>query len=389
MRRTVFGEKAVNEKFSNNFSELCLIKRHRQAGFTLVELMLVVLISGIILAGAFQVEISFHRAMAHQENISELQSSLDTLQGFLTKHLSYIGVGLGSTVTYHDCNQLHTGDPPVMIHNLNDWNPPRSDLNEGNLDYDPDWIEFIEMAGYRMLDGSSTSTKAAVYSTRAELNGNYNNFRIGNTYSVMAYTFNGRTCLFRVTRLKRGNNSAPYSFWAYYSRSGVWGCMNKGTVWSTCFPGSGSTVTPSQPFLVTFLGRYPVRALRVETRRYSRPMLMLGYRPMYSGTGRLRWYPAVEGIEDMQVAYHLDLSNPMDGRGDLWINTRDLRPSEYGRVVALRLSFVIRSANPTAKIPSRRPALEDRPAGSLDRYVRRTMTMVVKLRTKPQMGGQL
>ncbi len=385
---TVFGDYI---KKCNNINELHRIRSSvpHEAGFTLVELMLVVLISGILLAGAFQVEISFHKAMVHQENISELQTSLDTLRGFVSKHLSYIGVGLGSTITYYDCNQMHNNEPPVMIHNINAWDPTQSDLDEGNLDSDPDWLEFIEMTGYRLNDSSSSSTKNVVYSNRVELNGDYNKFRHGTRYSVLAYTYNGHSCLFRVTSAKAANSSAPYSFWAYYNSSGAWGCMNTNTVWTTCFPGAGTSVTPSQPFLVTFLGRYPIRALKVDTSTYSRPMLVFGYKPMFRTSGKYRWYPAVEGVEDMQLAFHLDLSTPMDGRGDLWINTRDLKPSEYGRVVAIRLSFVIRSANPTARVPSRRPALEDRPQGSLDRYVRRTMTMVVKLQTKPQSGGQL
>ena len=110
---------------------------------------------------------------------------------------------------------------------------------------------------------------------------------------------------------------------------------------------------------------------------------------MEYGSSNYTWTPIVEGIEDMQIAFHVDTSATPDSRGDFWATHRDVLSTEYGRVRSIRVSLVARSLLPLSKIRARRPALEDRKRGPLDRYKRRNISFVVKIPNFPITGGAI
>lgn len=97
-----------------------------------------------------------------------------------------------------------------------------------------------------------------------------------------------------------------------------------------------------------------------------------------------------EGIEDLQFAYGIDL-NPRDGKIDYvapyttaaFLNS----PSDPSSIIAVRASIVAKAKNPDPKVGGfTRPALEDRAAGTPDKFRRRVLTKVVKLRN-PRQGS--
>ncbi|HTJ45778.1 MAG TPA: PilW family protein [Kofleriaceae bacterium] len=100
--------------------------------------------------------------------------------------------------------------------------------------------------------------------------------------------------------------------------------------------------------------------------------------------------PLAEGIEDMQIAVGIDLNGDgviTDGASDAdeWFYNApgDAAPPDptVTKWTAIRISLVARTTTDKGTQPqSQRPALEDRPAGSMDIYRRRVLASVIEIR---------
>lgn len=65
--------------------------RPRNSGFTLVELLATLLISGIVLGGIYSVFVSQQRAFAAQEQISEMSQNIRTAMDLMTREIRLAG----------------------------------------------------------------------------------------------------------------------------------------------------------------------------------------------------------------------------------------------------------------------------------------------------------
>ncbi|MBN2723180.1 MAG: PilW family protein [Deltaproteobacteria bacterium] len=343
-------------------------------GFTIIELMIAVFISSLVIAGAFNIQTVFNQTSQQQEEISDMQNTLDGLKNYMRRTLKNSGAGMATNVEIRSCSGATEILPVINIHNRNNY-PVWSDFADGGTDNDPDWIEFIHptsVAVTSVYDWFSP-TWAKVYSTVG--------FTAGDVVAVNVGAF---SCIRRINYIL---NSNP-SYLGWYSRGGAY-CINPGDDSHPSCGISNNTYNPTQTVTITSLGEFPFQALRIDNTTYKRPILMHGIRTEQNGQSTYTWSPLAENVEDMQIAWHLDTSVPMDERGDIWINSRDPLPTENGRIRSIRISLVVRTFRDNSKIRSFRPAFEDRTAGTPDNYKRRTITFNISMPNRPITGGTL
>ncbi|MBU1534151.1 PilW family protein [Myxococcota bacterium] len=353
------------------------MKHHNSYGFTIIELLIAVFISSIVLAGAFGIQAVFNQTATNEEGVSDLQNSLNSVKMYFRKTVKRSGAGLGSTVVLNNCSGGYEYLPTIMIHNRNDY-PAQADNTLGGTDNDPDWIEFIAPSSVAVTSVASwlrITDWATVNST------------IGfKANDVVAITVNGVSCLMRINYVY---NTTTTKYLGWYYRGGQY-CMNPSTnTHIACGFLTNNSYTPKTTVPLTTLGEFPFVAFRVDLSNPKNPLLMYGQRNLEYGGTNYTWSVMAEGIEDLQIAFHVDTSNPMDGRGEMWINSRDILATEYGRVRSVRFSIVARSTHAMSSIRTRRPAYEDRTMGTLDNYSRRKVTFVVQLPNRPITGGTL
>jgi len=89
--------------------------------------------------------------------------------------------------------------------------------------------------------------------------------------------------------------------------------------------------------------------------------------------------PIAEDIDDLQFAFGLDTSD--DGSVDTWINDADLTDTEKDQVRSVRIGVLGRTAQEHRGVSAPRPALEDHAAGQTsDGYRRKLLQVTVKVR---------
>jgi prepilin-type N-terminal cleavage/methylation domain-containing protein len=339
-------------------------------GFTLIELLIAVFISSLVFAGAFNIQAVFNETITKETSISNVQNNVDSLKMYFRKMIKRSGAGLTGVVAMRNCSGLYEYIPPIMIHNINSY-PATSDNSLGGTDNDPDWIEFVapdSVAVTSVEDWFQLSTRAKVYSTT--------DFH---TRDIVALNIGNVSCLMRVNSVY---NSTTIKYLTWTSRGGLY-CINPS---NSQHPGcllTSKLYNPPGIINITSLGEFPFQALRVDLSNPKNPLLMHGIRMMENGGTNYTWSVIAEGIEDMQLAFHLDTSIPPDSRGEIWINSRDLLFTEYGKIRSVRVSLVARSSHPNSTVKTRRPAFEDRSQGTLDNYLRRRVSFVVNMPNKP------
>jgi len=351
--------------------------KHTQSGFTLIEMIIAVTISAVVIGGALSAQVVFHRSTNEEESIADMQANLDGIRFFMQKSMRQVGAGLGASVSFYNCNGAVETVNTMGVHNSNAV-PAVPDLVDGGTDTDPDWIEYALSSNLTVtyIDGGFSKSWADVKDNTGFYHKN-----------VLGITINGVTCLMRLTNTVSNAHGDRLHFAP--AHGGPF-CMNQVITMESCGVTSNGTTTPSSPIPIMNLGEYPFHALRVDnTTSPGSPMLMHGVRMLEDDSSAYSWTPLALGVEDMQLAFHVDTSDPPDDRGDIWVSSRDTLASEVGRMRALRISIVIRTPTPTSPIATARPAFEDRPAGGLDRYKRRTMRFIAKIPNRPNKGGTI
>ncbi len=348
--------------------------KHSQSGFTIIEMLIAVAISSIVIGGALSLQLVFHRATNEEESIADMQSNLDGIRFFLQRSMRQVGAGLGSSVSYWNCAGSFSTTSTLGMRNNNAY-PPVDDFVEGGVDNDPDWLEYV-------LPGDLSVTY---------INGRFNRQwatvedATGFKHKdIIGITINGVSCLYRLTNVATPKTGPRLHF---APAGGGPFCMNQISSHPAC--GIAGDHDPTSPISVLSLGETPFHAIRVDTSNPNMPMLMHGVRMFASSTTDYTWMPLAAGVEDLQLAVHIDTSNPPDERGDIWVWSRDTLPAEVGRMRALRVSVVMRTPTQTSSVNTRRPGFEDRPAGAFDRYKRRSMQFIVKIPNRPQTGGTI
>lgn len=349
--------------------------KHAQSGFTLVEMMVAVVTSSIVIAGALSVQLVFHRSTNEEESIADMQANLDGIRFFMQKSMRQVGAGLGAQVAFYNCNGSVETVNTLGVHNSNVI-PAVPDLVDGGTDTDPDWIEYT-------LSSNLTVTYVEGAFTRqwADVKDNAGFFH----RNVLGITVNGVTCLMRLTNTVSNAHGDRLHFAP--AHGGPF-CMNQVITMAACGILNDAEQTPSSPIPIMNLGEFPFHALRVDTTTLpNTPMLMHGVRMLQDTSSNYTWTPLAMGVEDLQLAFHVDTSDPPDDRGDVWINSRDTLATEVGRMRALRVTVVIRTPTQSGTVAVGRPAFEDRSAGAPDRFKRRTMQFIAKIPNRPGRGG--
>jgi len=351
--------------------------KHSQSGFTLVEMMVAVVTSSIVVAGAMSVQLVFHRSTNEEESIADMQANLDGIRFFMQKSMRQVGAGLGASVAFYNCNGSVETVNTLGVRNSNAL-PAVPDLVDGGVDTDPDWIEYTLSSNLTTtyVDGSFSRSWADVKDNTGF-----------NHKNVLGLTINGVTCLMRLTNTVSNAHGDRLHFAP--AHGGPF-CMNQAITMAECGLTNNAEQTPSSPIPIMNLGEFPFNALRVDTTTLpNTPMLMHGVRMLSGTTTDYTWMPLAMGVEDMQLAFHVDTSDPPDDRGDIWVNSRDTLAAEVGRMRALRVSIVIRTPTPTSPVAVGRPGFEDRAAGAPDRFKRRTMRFIAKIPNRPGRGGTI
>ncbi|MGM0597420.1 MAG: PilW family protein [Myxococcota bacterium] len=352
-------------------------KNKRSFGFTIIELLIAVFISSVVLAGAFGVQMIFNSSTVTQQSVSDMQNNLDALRSYLRRTIQTAGAGLAQNIALQNCSGGYEYISAIMVHNKNNY-PPIADNAQGGTDNDPDWIEFVVPPSVEITSVDSwfrLNTGAKVYSTEG--------FKVRD---VVALNIGNTSCLMRVNHILNSSTTNRHLIWN--NKTGVY-CMNPN---NSQHPGCGITnqdYYPTQTVSITSLGEFPFQALRIDESDPKTPILMHGVRELQNGKSTYTWSPLALNVEDMQIAFHLDTSPTPDGKGDIWINSRDLLTTEYSKIRTLRISVIIRSSRANSEIRTSRPALEDRPASTLDNYRRRRLIVIVKVPNKPILGGTI
>lgn len=111
-------------------------------GFTLIEILVSLALGGLLLAGAFELHITFNRQSVRQQQIVEMQQTLRVARQVIERALRGAGKGLqGGNLMLPNCQLLF----PVQFHNINTY-PGIIDANPNDNDLDPDWIQIVTAA---------------------------------------------------------------------------------------------------------------------------------------------------------------------------------------------------------------------------------------------------
>lgn len=339
---------------------------HPERGVTLVELTIAMALSTLVVMGAFHMHSTFQYSLHRQDEITRMQETMKVTRRILERRIRAAGAGMVGTVMTACGGNHQVG--PFIVHNRNTIG--QSDTTNGGSDNDPDWIEV--MSSDRSQNGYLT--KPMPVTGVVKFVDKPHNFPTGGLFGIKGS--NG-VCVFMISKVSW--NKIQYR----PGGNALLSCYNRNVHRKDCENMLGQKQLPTGSEILNFSsGTF---ALRIDRSSPARPVLMMASGVAGGDPSLYTWEPLAENVEDLQVGVSLDTSNPADMIGDVWVNSRDLTAAELGRVRAVRISLVFRSAS---EVPGwtagRRPALEDRPAASTrDGYLRRVLTTTIALRNKP------
>jgi len=331
-------------------------------------------LSTVIAMGAFHIHATFQSSLHRQDEITRIQGTMKIARSLLERKIRPAGSGMVGVVS-SDCGGSHQVGP-FTFHNSNVIGT--ADTTLGGTDRDPDWFEVVaaNMGNSGYLTGSSPITGVTKPVDDA------NKFKVG---GLMGLRNKNGVCIFMVSRVLAGSNRIQYRPGGGGALGALLSCYNQNANRKDCEDNvmMDKFMQPGDQVIDLSAGSF---AMRIDDSRPARPVLMMAAGVAGGDPNLYDWKPVAVNVEDMQIALHLDTTDPPDGMGDIWVNSRDLTVAELMNVRAVRLSMVFRSNNEvTGWRAGRRPALEDRPAAATtDGYIRRVMTTVIKLRNRPE-----
>jgi prepilin-type N-terminal cleavage/methylation domain-containing protein len=310
----------------------------RARGFSLTELIVSLAVAALVVAGAFQLHLSFNRQSQRQRQSAELSQTLRVAMQLLERAVRSAGRGLPSTHAL--TARVGAGCTPVTYYgfqfsNDNGYNDPKTTFSDPALpDGDPDWFRVVAAddspAVYAGSDGDAVRFVAATPP----------GWQPGDLFLVVPDQAQPPSPCALACR-------GPYEVGAIsvgrieIRSDGCYGarlpsCAGPGSALRR-FSG-GSTV-----YRVDRSGRVPTLTMRSAP--FGTPVTDATY----------RWIPLAPGIEDLQVAVVL-------ADGTTCTDADDPRACNFGQAVAVRLTLVGRSA------------------GAESEATRRSITSLVQLR---------
>ncbi|MBW6511583.1 MAG: PilW family protein [Desulfuromonadaceae bacterium] len=358
-----------------------------QRGFTLTEMLVAMVIGMLVASGAYSVFFSTTRTARKQEQVSEIQQNLRVAMERITQDIRQAGFGLpedNRTLAF-DGGSFST---PVTATNSSSAPDEITLLGVGykvgtiyntvgkKIYINPDFNGDDQIAGYmetRFIDGNHED---APFPETVSLKPLYRDkFPAGGTPEPPLFT----------SRKHLSIGGVEYLAASDYSTVSLDGGSSNAIMVT---PDTHNEYANNLPVYMLQAITYSIRADCYPTDpKQNFPCLVTKDFSKLRGADR---QVVAEGIEDIQFAYGVDVS-PRDGKIDYpaagytpaaFVND----PADDSSIVAVRVSIVARSKVPDQYDSSTRPALEDRPAGTADRYVRRTLTKTIKLRN-PRSGA--
>jgi prepilin-type N-terminal cleavage/methylation domain-containing protein len=318
---------------------------HHQAGLTLVELMIALLILSIAVAAAFSIGFTMLAGYRDSRRAVAVERSARGAIGFISKAVRAAspGVPTGSITDLGGCNTF-------------------SGLRVTNHDDAPDELEVIYASG------------AVVTSLRATFDDSSSSLTVldGSAFSAGDYAL--------VLTPGGDGHLVP-----------VVSVSPSGSEYVIDIGGSASSLCGG---VAPFTYAPPSMVLRARLAHFfvddtGSPMLMMDP----DGDGPADPEPVAEGIEDLQIAVGVDTDSDdtvtevgaAAGDDEWFYNVAgDLDPPDVATTPwrALRLTVTARAVSETSAVAdSLRPAAEDRPAASVaDVFRRRTLSTTVEIR---------
>lgn len=365
-------------------------------GFTLVELLVALAISGLVLGAVFKIFNTSQQSYVVQEEVAEMQQNLRVAKMFLERDVRMAGAGVMNmsgpidedgdgnveivspleflnadgadgtdkiTVIYEDLYGGGCGTPPAGVQLCSDLPnlslagsmPPSSTTAEVTEEFDDSpydqWLQdcycngttYTATSHYMpfIVTSPDKSSSAILIDTKTSNNGGGSLDNLGNGPNTKPET----------------PNESFYDFLGIAQGSSL---DNK---LLNTFP-SGSTIK-------FFNTNAMYKATYYIEDENGIPCLK---RDTLTTSGEI----VAEHIEDLQGSFGLDTTG--DGDVDAWINNADLTKTQEQQVRMAVITLSARTAHEHRNFSSNRPAIEDHSAGIDDGYRRRMLSFTIKIR---------
>lgn len=363
------------------------MKNHR--GFTLIEFLIVLAISGVILGSIFKIFTSSQEAYVVQDEVATMQQNVRVAKLFLERDLRMAGSGVmnmsgpndsiiyplefynadGATqtdkivVVYEDqagggCGTAPTGVnlcsdlPPLTLASTM---PPTSTTAEVTQEFDTAPYDMWQETCYC---NGTTYTATNYYMPFIVTSPDYS------MSAILIATKTSNNGGGSLDNLGNGPNTKPEEpNQDFYDFLGIPDNSSLDNKLLNTFP-AGSTIK-------FFNSNAIYKATYYIDNENNIPCL---FRDTLSNNREL----IAEYIEDLQANFGLDTDD--DGSVDTWINNADLTDAQKMQVRLATISVLARTAHEHRNFTGGRPALEDHAAGADDRFRRRLLSFTVKVR---------
>lgn len=321
-----------------------------QTGMTMVEIMVALVISLVLIAGLIQIFVGNKTTYRSNSGLEQLQDNGRTAISFLNYDLrmaGYIGCArmpLPPSVNNPFVNVLKattstTALPSWLIFDSN-FRPTTSIRGYDNgmtssfpAEFNTLAIPKTDAIGVFRADATNEYTINTQINTKITLYNNNHNIQQGE-YLIASDCTNA--ALFQMTNANPGNNinEVEYTTATTVSPGNCNPCSDRSP---SNFPTFTPNVTP------TVLMRFVANAYYIGTGQSGRRALFR-QKLQSTTTGTPSMAPVseelIEGVQDMQIQYGIDNSNPMIGQADQYVTST----TDWTRVVSVRINLLLESA---------------------------------------------
>ena len=354
------------------------LDRAKQSGLSLIELMIALVIGLLLTAAVVQMFVASKTTYAMQTSLAQMQENARFAMEFIARDLrtaGYMGcskyTSLSNTLNDENGDVLSDYDlgvPLVMVDNY-----------DASVAVDiplPSSVSPLEGSDIINVKTASTddscmieSHNASAASIHCQDNHNYESGQI------LLVSDCAHSAIFQQSNT---NNNGTISVIDHNTGNGSPGNCSKGLGFPTdCTTTNGNAYTfPSGAFIQAFES-YSYYLAMNDFGDFSQPALYRASLSYSSGTSTLRGQELVEGVEDMQITYGLDLDD--DGDADTYRTGSGL---DMSQVVAIRVSLLIRSISNNLTSSPQTYTYNGATVTATDNRLRKVFTSTITLRNR-------